>query len=460
MMAGMLLALCLPALLWLQQAAGQPSLQGVWEGAINSFAGKITIRLEIKTSPGGKLDVRMDVPEQGARGLPIPVATFEDGVFKWEFASIQAKYEGKLKEGGKEIEGTFTQIAPQPLNLKKLDKPPAGPNRPQEPKPPYPYLVEDATFPSVAPGVTLAGTLTIPAGGGKHPAVILISGSGPQNRDEELMGHKPFWILADHLSRRGFVVLRYDDRGYAKSTGDFASATSSDFSRDAEGALNYLKTRPEVDPKRIGFAGHSEGGIVAPMVAGRRADVAFLVLLAATGVPGKDVVVEQARRIMKASGLPDAAIEKNAATQSKIFEILASEPDEAAARKKVLEAMAGQPNAEAAARSSTTAWFREFAFYDPAPALEKVKCPVLALNGELDLQVLAEQNLPPIEAALAKAGNRDAKAARLPKLNHLFQTAKTGLPAEYAQIEETMAPLALETITTWLRAKTGLDKDK
>ncbi|NWF83156.1 MAG: alpha/beta fold hydrolase [Bryobacteraceae bacterium] len=445
------------ASLLFQQPAAAPVLDGVWEGPISGFAGKVTIRLHMKQSPDGKLEIKMDVPEQGAAGIPVPVTSFAEGVLKWEIPTIQAKYEGKLKEGGKEIEGTFMQITPQPLTLKKLDKPPAGPNRPQEPKPPFPYLTEEVTFPSAAGGVTLAGTLTLPpAGAKKHPAVVLISGSGPQDRDEQLMGHKPFWILADHLSRRGFAVLRYDDRGFGKSTGRFSTATSTDFSRDAEGALNYLKARPEVDPKRVGFIGHSEGGLIAPMIAARRPDVAFIVLIAGTGVPGKEVVAEQARRILKASGMADSAVETNAAVQQKIFEILKQEPDEAAARKLILEAMAGQPNAEATARSSASAWFREFAFYDPAPALEKVKCPVLAVNGELDLQVLPDQNLPPIEAALKKGGNKDFQLVRLPKLNHLLQTAKTGLPAEYGQIEETMAPAALETIANWLAKRAGM----
>ena len=210
------------------QAPAQPSLEGIWEGPVNSFAGKLTIRIHVKKTPDGKLEVKMDVPEQGAAGIPVPVSSFEAGVFKWEIPTIKAQYEGRLKEGGREIEGTFTQISPQPLTLKKLDKAPAGPNRPQEPKPPFPYLTEEVAFPSTAEGVMMAGTLTMPpSGSGKHPAVILISGSGPQDRDEQLMGHKPFLILADYLSRRGFAVLRYDDRGFGKSTGRFSGSTTT-----------------------------------------------------------------------------------------------------------------------------------------------------------------------------------------------------------------------------------------
>jgi pimeloyl-ACP methyl ester carboxylesterase len=441
------------------QAPAQPSLEGVWEGPVNTFAGKVTIRVHVRQTPDGKLDLKMDVPEQGASGIPIPISSFEGGVFKWEIPTIKALYEGKLKEGGREIEGTFTQISPQPLTLRKLDKPPAAPNRPQEPKPPYPYLTEDVTFSSAADGVTMAGTLIMPpAGGGKHPAVILVSGSGPQDRDEQLMGHKPFWILADFLARRGFAVLRYDDRGFGKSTGRFTGSTSTDFSRDAEGALNYLAKRAEIDPKRIGFIGHSEGGIISPMVAVRRPEVAFLVLMAGTGVHGKDVMEEQAKRILKAAGVDEKVIEENTATQKTIMDILAKQPDDAAARKMIIESMEGKPNAEATAQMGASPWFREFSFYDPAPALEKVKCPVLAVNGELDLQVLAEQNLPSIEAALKKGGNREYRIVRLPKLNHLFQTARTGHPTEYGQIEETMAPVALQTIATWLRQTAGLEK--
>jgi len=441
------------------QAPVRPSLEGIWEGPVNTFAGKVTIRLHVKQSAEGKLEVKMDVPEQGAAGIPVPVSSFEEGVLKWEIPTIKAQYEGKLKEGGREIEGTFTQVSPQPLTLKKLDKPPAGPNRPQEPKPPYPYLTEEVTFPSTAEGVTMAGTLIMPpAGGGKHPAVILVSGSGPQDRDEQLMGHKPFWILADHLARRGFAVLRYDDRGFGKSTGRFTGSTTTDFSRDAEGALNYLASRSEVDPKRIGFIGHSEGGIVSPMVAARRPEVAFLVLMAGTGVPGKDVMTEQGKRILKAGGVAEKLIEENTATQKTIMDILSKQPDDAAARKMILELMDGKPNAEATAQMSASPWFREFAFYDPAPTLEKVKSPVLAVNGELDLQVLADENLPQIEAALKKGGNRGYQIVKLPKLNHLFQTARTGHPSEYGQIEETMAPVALETIATWLRQTAGLEK--
>lgn len=459
MMADMPAAACLFALLLLQPPAQPPSLDGVWEGPINSFAGKLTIRLHIKQAPEGRLEVKMDVPEQGASGIPVPVVSLQAGVFKWEIPTIQAKYEGRLKAGGQEIEGTFSQVAPQPLTLKKLDKAPAGPNRPQEPKPPFPYLLEEVAFPSLADGVTLAGTLTMPpAGGRKHPAVILISGSGPQDRDEQLMGHRPFWILADHLARRGFAVLRYDDRGFGKSTGRFSTATTSDFARDAEGALNYLRKREEIDPAKIGLLGHSEGGIIAPMIAVRRQDVAFLVLLAAPGVPGKDVVLEQAKRILKAGGASDTVIGQNTEIQQTIFDILAKQPDEASARKMILESMAGQPNAEATARSTSTPWFREFAFYDPAPALAKVKCPVLALNGELDLQVLPSQNLPAIEAAFKQSGNRTATVERMPGLNHLFQTARTGHPTEYGQIEETIAPAALDKISSWLRATTGLEK--
>jgi pimeloyl-ACP methyl ester carboxylesterase len=385
--------------------------------------------------------------------------SFADNTLKWEMSQLRASYEGKLNAAGNEITGTFTQGMGLPLTLKRLDAAAAaGPNRPQEPKPPFPYKAEEVTFPSKASGVTLAGTLTVPPGEGPHPAVILISGSGPQNRDEALMGHKPFWVLADHLSRRGIAVLRYDDRGTAHSTGNFAAATSADFALDAEGALDFLKTRPGIESRKIGFAGHSEGGIIAPMVAARRADVAFVVLLAGTAVPGADVILEQGQAMARAAGASEEQLKTARQKQLEFYRILNATPDPAERDKRLRELLAGAPNAEAQIRSVSSPWFRYFLTYDPAPTLAKVKCPLLALNGEKDLQVLPDQNLPVLKAAIEKAANKDVTILRLPGLNHLFQAAKTGAVTEYAQIEETMNPAALDAVSSWLRKHTGLEK--
>ncbi len=343
--------------------------------------------------------------------------------------------------------------------LKKVEKL-SRPNRPQEPKPPFPYRSEDVAIVNAAGKAVLAGTVTIPEGKGPFPAVVLISGSGLQNRDEELMGHKPFLVLADYLTRHGIAVLRYDDRGFGKSTGDAAAATSEDFAGDALAAWQVLRARPEIDPRRVGLLGHSEGGLIAPLLASRTPGVAFVVMLAGPGVTGEAVMLAQGVAILKANGAPDSAIATNTSLQRQVFAILREESDQARIVERLSAIPVPGPKEASAAlvKQSSSPWLRFFVRYDPAPALAKLTCPVLALGGELDLQVLADQNLPAIEAALKRGGNKDYTVLRLPGLNHLFQTCKTGTPAEYAKIEETMSPVALDMIATWIRKRTGLAK--
>jgi fermentation-respiration switch protein FrsA (DUF1100 family) len=340
-----------------------------------------------------------------------------------------------------EVEGTYWRPAAVPAS-----------QRPQEPKPPFPYRVEEVSFASRAAAVRLAGALTLPEGKGPFPAAILLAGSGPNDRNESLFAHKPFLVLADYLTRHGIAVLRYDKRGFDKPRGEFLQATTADFADDAEGALDYLKTRAEIDPKVIGLIGHSEGGLEAPMVAARRPDAGFVVLLAGPGVRATELLKVQAAKMERASGASEAAIEQNGQLQEKIFQILKDEKNDQAANGKIVAALGGLPGAKAEAEQDASPWFRSFVFYDPAPALEKTKCPVLALNGELDLQVAAEQSLPAIEAALKKGGNKDFEIVKLPRLNHLFQTAQTGSVMEYGQIEETMSPSALEKVANWIAA--------
>jgi len=334
------------------------------------------------------------------------------------------------------------------------------PSRPQTPKPPFPYAIEEVAFPGKSAGVTMGGTLTIPAGAGSHPAVILISGSGAQDRDETIFNHRPFHVLADHLSRKGIAVLRYDDRGVGKSTGDRLQATSVDFSDDAEGGLDFLAKRKDIDPKRIGFAGHSEGGLIAPMIAVRRPETAFIVLMAGSGVDGEQILYEQGQAVLKAQSATEQRLAAQRQIQEKMFGIVKAERDPEAAAAKLKEVLGSSPAVEQSIRNVNSMWFRYFLTYNPQPVLEKVKCPVLALNGSLDTQVVASQNLPAIEAALKKGGNADFEIALMPGLNHLMQTAKTGGVGEYGQIEETVAPAALDRIAGWLRRHAGLEKSK
>ncbi len=389
-----------PLLLFASLAQAPPSVDGAWIGTLEVPGAKLRLQLNLKMAEG-KLTATLDSLDQGARGIPVNRVALESGKLTWTVDGIQASYEGTLNAEGDQFEGTFRQGQAFPLLLKRTAEPAPPPQRPQEPKPPFPYVSEEVTFPSKADGVTLAGTLTKPPGTGPFATAILISGSGPQDRDETLLGHKPFLVLADYLTRQGIAVLRYDDRGTAKSTGDFKAATSADFALDAEGALEFLRKRKDV--VRAGFIGHSEGGLIAPIVAARRRDVGFVVMLAGPGLPGEPIVRSQ--------GMTDAMIDK---------------------------------------QREESAWFRSFLAYDPQPALQQMKCPVLALFGELDHQVYPSMNAPLVEAALAKSGNTQATVKVLPGLNHLFQTARTGRPVEYGNIEETMSPLALKTVADWI----------
>jgi pimeloyl-ACP methyl ester carboxylesterase len=326
------------------------------------------------------------------------------------------------------------------------------PKRPQEPKPPYPYVTENVAYDNPqAPGVRLAGTFTKPKEGGPFRTVLLITGSGPQNRDEELMGHKPFLVLADYLTRHGTAVLRVDDRGIGESTGKFQAATTEDFATDVVAGVRFLLARPDVDKKHIGLIGHSEGGDIAPMVAVKTPEVAFIVMLAGSGVAGYRVIEDQVYQDNLLGGISPEIAAMNRDFEHKILQAVMKEADP---EKSILALAEGntplQANLKAQIPVMKSAWYRYFLAYDPAVTLEKLKCPVLALNGSKDSQVSPELNLPSIEAALKKSGNADVTVQLVPGVNHLFQNAKTGAFAEYREIEETMSPKVLETIAIWV----------
>ena len=338
--------------------------------------------------------------------------------------------------------------------------------RPQEPTNPYAYHSEDVRFQNTKANVTLAGTLTLPAKEGNYPAVILITGSGAQNRDEEFYGHKPFLLIADYLTTNGIAVLRYDDRGFGQSSGDFISATSLDFVTDVESAISYLKTRKEINKDNIGLVGHSEGGIIAPIVASKSKDVSFIVLLAGPGILGNKVLMQQSGLILKTLGASEAEIQKTKEINAKIAEIIAKHQNTEALKIDLTKYI--QENFEtiptglkptgitkeqfiAGQIESISSPAYQFIWnYDPAPTLQKVTCPVLALNGEKDLQVPPQENLTAIGNALRNGGNKNITIKELPNLNHFFQECKTGSPLEYATIEQTFSPTALTEISNWI----------
>lgn len=450
----------------LVQNAGKGA-EGIWAGKLD--VGGVSLRLVVKINkkPDGKLAATLDSLDQGAKDIPIDTVALKEKSLRLELKAIGGVYEGKLNADETEVTGTWTQGGNAlPLNLKRTDKAPEV-RRPQVPKKPYPYNEEEVSYENKSAKVTLAGTFTFPKGAGPFPAVLLITGSGPQDRDEALLGHQPFLVLSDYLTRQGIAVLRVDDRGVGKSTGDFAKATTQDFATDVLAGVAYLKTRKEVNPKQIGLIGHSEGGVIAPIVATKSPDVAFIVMMAGTGLPGDQILYLQGALIMKANGAPEAAIKVERESQEKMFAVLEKETDSATTEAKLMTILqeslaklpeaqrkAAEPQAVAQIKSLNGPWFRYFLTYDPRPTLRKVTCPVLAINGEKDLQVPPKENLPEIEAALKAGGNKDFTIKELPGLNHLFQSAKTGSPSEYNEIEETIAPVALKTMADWILAHT------
>lgn len=451
------------------QAAPQAAaIDGDWIGTLAAGGANLRLAFHVTRDPAGQLAATMDSLDQGAMGLKIETVNVTGDVVRFQLKAPPAAFEGKFSADRSQIDGAWIQGGVSlPLVLKRGTA--ERPKRPQEPARPYPYKDEEVTYQNKAAGITLAGTLTLPRAMSPAPAVILITGSGPEDRNETVFGHKPFLILADHLTRNGLAVLRVDDRGVGGSSGKTSEGTSEDFAGDVQAGIDYLKTRKEIDPKRIGLIGHSEGGLIAPIVATRSSDVAFIVLMAGPGFPGEDILYLQAAAIAKAGGATDAQVSANRALQGQIFRVVKEEQDPAAAsaRLRLLrdQILSGVPEAQKAAASGmldaqmaavSTPWFRYFLTYDPRPSLSKVKCPVLAIIGERDLQVPYEQNLEAIGAALKAGGNTNVTLVHLPGLNHLFQTAATGSPSEYTRIEETMSPAALDAVTEWIKKGVGL----
>jgi pimeloyl-ACP methyl ester carboxylesterase len=427
----------------------QSRIEGDWSGKIDAGAFKLRLILHVHTKDGATA-ATLDSPDQNANGLPATLTLGGDHL-RISARGAAGSFDGALTADGASLVGkwsgaptTFTRLAPGATV--------AALNRPQTPVKPYPYREELVAYESSAANVRLSGTLTMPQGSGPFPAVVLIAGSGPQTRDENVFGHAIFLVLADHLTRHGIAVLRYDKRGLGQSTGDYAAATSGDFAADADAGFHYLKTRPEIDAKRIGLIGHSEGGVIAPMVAESDPAVAFLVLMAGSGVPGDQIIMAQSKAIAAAAGASEAALAAGAVIERRFLDAVMSAKDQDSAELAVREVLKGAGMSAAAidaqAKAAASDWYRFFLSYDPAPALRRLRLPILAIIGAKDLQVPADQNLPALREAL-KSDN-DAKVLELPGLNHLFQTARIGAPSEYGEIEETMSPTALDLITRWI----------
>lgn len=440
-------------------------IKGSWSGPIKLGSAELTLVINISADDQNNLNVTIDSPDQGVKGIATSKVTVTADSLMVKSKVLMGSYQGAFEDNYSTLKGQWKQSGMTfPLDLHhSFEK--YSLNRPQEPKPPFPYLEREVTIRNEEAKVDLAGTLTLPEKGGPFPAVILITGSGAQNRNEELMGHKPFLVLADYLTRRGIAVLRCDDRGFAKSTGTFSTATTLDFATDVSAEMDFLKTQKEIDTAKIGLAGHSEGGLIAPILASERTDVAFLVLLAGPGLTGERILLSQAAIINKRTGFTDKELEEDNLLRTQIYTIIRknSDNDKAAAKIKALSQSSKKKNPKGQGLSQlddqqmdlfikqcTSPWFRTFLVLDPVDYLSKVHCPLLALNGSLDVQVPAKENLQAIEKALIFAGNSNYSVEEIPDLNHLFQRAKTGNVDEYSKIEETMSPDVLEKIATWI----------
>ena len=458
----------------------------VWLGTLNAGFQKLDIQVRVYLAPDGKKNAFVDSVSQNSGGFKADLEVDGNKV-TIDVPALKAKYVGERNGDATEIVGTWSQGIPLPLRLARVNSvaPPerAVPKRPQTPQKPFPYDVEEVTFKNESDGTILAGTLTRPKSGKPFPVAILISGSGPQDRDESILDHKPFWVLADYLTRRGVAVLRFDDRGVGKSTGKFEKATTEDFASDVRSAISFVKTAESIDAVRVGLIGHSEGGLVATLVAAGNEDVAWVVLMASPGVNGEEILFSQGQLIVAAEGGNEAARKRQRLLQEHVFakakemkvsddiepfvtdivnKIIASandinskdkpenpKSDESEKINRIVLTELVRANLKA----MNDPWFRYFASYEPGPDLQRIKCPVLAINGEKDVQVDPKLNLSKIESSLRAGGNRTFLVQELLGLNHLFQTSSTGKISEYQSIEETISPLALESISKWLTSQ-------
>jgi uncharacterized protein len=440
-------------------------LDGVWVGVIERNGVKLRQVLNIRTLEQRGTFALYSSPDQMANGLPVTGLAREGQAVSLATVRGAAKFAGTLSDDGTELTGTWTAPNQPDVTMtfaRATEEQIAArrnPARPQTPKEPFPYRAEDVAFDNPAfPDVHLAGTLTLPEGEGPFPAAIMITGSGGQDRDETLLDHKPFAVIADHLTRHGIAVLRFDDRGVGQSKGNYAAATSADLATDANAAFAYLASRPEIRHDAIGMIGHSEGGMIGPIAMAGNDKVAFFVSLAGPGTNLDQLMLSQRRLLTTQMGLSQAEIDRQEPIMAALFNAIrdADTPEAgfeagmAVLTPEAKTALGMTPEMDGAlvVRQVSGPWYQYFLKYDPVPNWSRMKAPLLALNGSLDLQVPAEANLAAIRAATTN--NPDVTIVELPGLNHLFQHATTGSVGEYRDIEETFSPEALELMSNWI----------
>lgn len=392
-----------------------------YEGNLEFKGQKLPLTLEVSISKD--TTAFLGSPAQTKELIPATKIVLRNDSLLFSVKQLKATFKGKINQTKDSVFGNFKQMFVNiPLCLVKKEKPEITINRPQNPPANPSYIQEEISFRTEGVDYEFKGTLTYPKKEGKYPLMIMISGSGLQNRDEEIMQHRPFAVIADYMANNGIAVFRYDDRGFGSEDTALFNATTLDFANDVESALNALKNHPNIDADKIGLVGHSEGGLIAPIVASRNSEVDFLILLAGPGVNGMEVLVEQTKAILKVNGY---------------------------SKKEIEEQLKALKNGELAGHSHP--WMKCFLDLEPAEYLKKVKQPILVLNGTKDLQVLHYQNLPAIKKALKEGGNKSYKIHKLKGLNHLFQECKTGSPNEYFQIEQTISPKVLKLMKDFVK---------
>ena len=443
------------------------SLEGKWTGILKVQQHELNVIFNV-TQSGDAYSATLDSPDQGARDIPIDSVWLEGNTFNYKAASLKMEYTGEINSDRKVIDGELNQMGMIiPLKLTMMEEEESKVLRPQTPVGPFPYKVEEITFENTKDSITLAGTLTLPKEGSEFPSVILISGSGPQDRDEEIFDHRPFKVIADVLTKKGIAVLRFDDRGVGGSSGKFSEATTADFATDVMFAVDYLLSRDDIDASKIGLIGHSEGGLIAPMVASQTKDVSFIVLMAGPGIPSDELLILQSARAAQLNGVDEGFIKLNSGIQKGLYDIVKQNNDKELTENLLKDKLRSslseipaeyKPTSESEVESLINSevkklcspWLNYFIKMDPKSYLEKVSCPVLAINGTLDSQVLPKENLSGIEKSLRKSGNKNFEIIELPGLNHLFQEAETGAFAEYSKIEQTLSPLFIDSLTGWI----------
>lgn len=442
------------------------SMTGRWEGVLQFTNRSLVIVADISLDKDDNLNVKVSSPRQKAFSLPVDSLEFFNNRISFKIKKFKASYDGEFKIDSSEIVGTWRQENFDTTLIFYRENEIGRFNRPQYPFRPYPYNSDSVSFKNNNEDIILAGTFTYPKKGGPFPAVLLLSGMGPQDRDESMYGHKPFLIISDFLTKHGYAVLRVDDRGSGLSTGNYESSTTKDFAEDALAEINFLRKNKNVDTSRIGVIGFNEGGLIASMLAAKSNYLKYIVLLAAPGIPGKEIMLDQTLNLQKKLKIPEKEIKRDFKFNNKIFDAIESEKDTAILKKKLVEIYKklikslgaelyrnpkyAEGNIRKQINFMIKPWFRYYLTYNPAPEFKKVRCPVLILYGENDLQVDPSKNNEAIVKALKEGGNKNYKSMILPNMNHLFQETDNGSPAEYSKIKETFSPKVMKIILDWM----------